>query len=89
MLLAPKPVSDASSAEQTFDWVQIVSATLQGAPDGGTVVKILPAKEPADSILNATLRSTANPGTPNQSQIWVLVYEGAVAVVTKTIQLQP
>lgn len=89
MLLAPKTVSDASSAEQTFDWVQIVSATLQGAPDGGTVVKILPAKEPADNILNASLRSTANPGTPNQSQIWVLVYEGAVAVVTKTIQLQP
>ena len=89
MLVAPKTVSDASSAEQAFDWVQIVSATLQGTPDGGTVVKILPAKEPADSILNASLRSTANPGTPNQSHIWVLVYEGAVAVVTKTIQLQP
>jgi len=89
IMLAPKTVSDASSAEQTFDWVQIVSATLQGAPDGGTVVKILPAKEPAESILNSSLRSTANPATPNQSQIWVLVYEGAVAVVTKTIQLQP
>jgi hypothetical protein len=89
LLLVPKTVSDNSSAEQAFDWVQIVSATLEGTPDGGRVVKILLAQEPSEGILNTALRPAANPGSPNQSQVWLLVYEGAVAVVTKTIQLQP
>jgi hypothetical protein len=86
LLLAPRTNYDASPLDSTqrLDWVRIQSARIEPLPAGGFTVGILLDTEPADTILYRAQRTT-----PNISPLVVLAYRGVVAVVNKTMRLEP
>lgn len=84
VLLAPATINETTAATQRFDWVRIQTATIASDGTGNLTVILLPDSQPADGVLNVGLRTV-----PNQSALWVLAYEGVVAVVSRTVQIQP
>lgn len=88
ILLAPKVIDDTSPLADTrqLNWHRIQTSRLQKQPGGGVTAALLLESEPAADTLNSSLR---NPQTPNESNLVVLAYSGVVAVVNRTVQLEP
>jgi hypothetical protein len=88
LLLAPRTNYDASLLESTqrLDWVRIQSARIERSPAGGFTVGVLLETEPAETIL---YRDKRNAAAPHISPLVVLAYHGVVAVVNKTVRLEP
>ena len=87
ILLAPQTSYDSSSVESTqrLDWVRIQTARIEKLAAGGFGVEVLLESEPAATILYPRGR----PATPSVSPLVVLAYQGVVAVVNKTMRLEP
>jgi Tfp pilus assembly protein PilV len=86
LLVAPAraSTSPAFSNQQKLGWIRIRTAELVNEADR-TVVRILLESEPnADVLMRSTL-----PANTLDFPVAVLAYEGVVAVVTKTLQLEP
>jgi Tfp pilus assembly protein PilV len=86
LLVAPAraSTSPAFSNQQRLDWVRIRTAELVNEQQS-TTVRILLESEPNDDVL---MRGTLPPSTQD-FPVAVLAYEGVVAVVNKTLQLEP
>jgi len=84
VLLAPATINETTAATQRFDWIRIQTAAISNSGNGNLTVTLLPESQPADEVLNAGLRAVQN-----QSALCVLAYEGVVAVVSRTVQIQP
>ena len=86
LLLAPQTTYETSPLDSTqrLDWIRIQTSRMEKLADGSVRVNVLPESEPADTILYRDRRTT-----PNVSRIIVLAYHGVVAVVNKSMKLEP
>jgi hypothetical protein len=86
LLVAPAraSTSPAFSNTQKLDWVRIRTAELVNEQNL-TIVRILLESEPDTEVL---MRATL-PSSTQDFPVAVLAYEGVVAVVNKTLQLEP
>ena len=84
ILVAPQTVYNDSPLDSTqrLDWVRVQTARIEKGVNNAIVVHVLPETEPAENILYRTSGSTSCP-------ILVLTYQGVVAVVNKSMQLDP
>lgn len=85
LLLAPQTTYEASPLDSTqrLDWIRIQTSRMEKQGDGSVRVYVLPESEPAETIL---YRRGTN---PNVSPIIALAYQGVVAVVKKSMKLEP
>jgi hypothetical protein len=91
LLLAPKwisPLTNPLEDTQRYEWVKIQSARL-GSINGNRTVSLLLEKEPAEETLNRTLaRPAGNAVQAPNYEVVVLAFQGVVAVVNRSVQLE-